>query len=209
MMVSTRENNKGATMDTLKNIHSHITSFAHQSRVPVPLTKSSIAHVDKKKTTENEAHEGISTLRKNSGDRVELTSSRDATDIEGNTTPKFSRFDAAERATKMDKIMDAIHLVAGDGISTAASLVPLVAPLSGPLGMSFLSAGSSWVWAWTSPNQYTMRSAMGNIGMLTFPSFNPSLPPALNSREQDFGTQLRNKGSRGAHNQSTYPFIKH
>jgi hypothetical protein len=44
-------------------------------------------------------------------------------------------------ATQLDKIMDVTHLVAGDVVSTAASLVPVIAPLTGPIAMGFFVGG--------------------------------------------------------------------
>ncbi|MHC9541713.1 MAG: hypothetical protein AB9903_19580 [Vulcanimicrobiota bacterium] len=44
-------------------------------------------------------------------------------------------------ATKMDKIMDVTHLVAGDVVSTLGSLVPLVAPLTSPVAMGVFVGG--------------------------------------------------------------------
>ncbi|MCE1245728.1 MAG: hypothetical protein LWY06_03695 [Firmicutes bacterium] len=44
-------------------------------------------------------------------------------------------------ATKMDKIMDASHLVLGDMVSTAASMLPMVTPLTSPVVMTMFVGG--------------------------------------------------------------------
>jgi len=44
-------------------------------------------------------------------------------------------------ATKMDKIVDVSHLVAGDVFSTIGSMVPLVAPLTTPVAMGVFVGG--------------------------------------------------------------------
>lgn len=44
-------------------------------------------------------------------------------------------------ATRLDKTMDVTHLVAGDVLSTVASLTPLVTPLSNPAAMAFFVGG--------------------------------------------------------------------
>jgi hypothetical protein len=44
-------------------------------------------------------------------------------------------------ATKTDKIMDASHLILGDFVSTAASLLPMVTPLTDPIAMTFFVGG--------------------------------------------------------------------
>lgn len=46
-----------------------------------------------------------------------------------------------QKATKMDKIMDVTHLIAGDIVSTAASMVPLMAPLTSPAAMTLFVGG--------------------------------------------------------------------
>jgi hypothetical protein len=45
------------------------------------------------------------------------------------------------KATKLDKIVDLVHLVGGDMVSTAASMVPLVASLASPLSMGIFVGG--------------------------------------------------------------------
>lgn len=45
------------------------------------------------------------------------------------------------KATKKDKIVDVAHLIGGDLVSTAASSVPLVMPLTNPLALNFFIWG--------------------------------------------------------------------
>lgn len=46
-------------------------------------------------------------------------------------------------ATQTDKLVDVSHLIAGDILSTAASLTPLVTPLSHPLALAFFMGGQA------------------------------------------------------------------
>jgi hypothetical protein len=45
------------------------------------------------------------------------------------------------KASRTDKLVDVAHLILGDGISTAASMVPLVASISNPIAAGFFVGG--------------------------------------------------------------------
>lgn len=45
------------------------------------------------------------------------------------------------KATKMDKVMDVTHLIAGDVVSTVGSMVPLVASLNSPIALGVFVGG--------------------------------------------------------------------
>jgi hypothetical protein len=47
----------------------------------------------------------------------------------------------SSKSTKMDKIVDVAHLIGGDLVSTAASMVPLIAPVMGPIALTFFAGG--------------------------------------------------------------------